>query len=61
MKVSLKSDKNNGYLCRPMCIYNISLNSSKSEIFQTKVVEKMKTHFVLGNFLFQNRAIYEIM
>jgi len=31
-------------------------------MFQTLVVEKIKTHFVLNNFLFfQNLAVYEIM
>ena len=32
-------------------------------MFQTKVVEKIKTHFVFNNFIiifFFNRAIYEI-
>jgi len=29
-------------------------------IFQTKFIEKIKTHFVL-NLFFQNRAVYEIM
>jgi hypothetical protein len=58
--VSLKSDKNNGYFTsRPIYIFDhISLNSS----FQTKVVEKIKTHFVLNNFFFsENCAVYEIM
>jgi hypothetical protein len=31
------------------------------EMFQTKVVEKMKTHLVFSNFFFENRAVYEIM
>jgi hypothetical protein len=26
-----------------------------------KVVEKIETHFVFSNFLFENRAVYEIM
>jgi hypothetical protein len=31
-------------------------------MFHTKVVEKMKTHFVFKNFLFfENRGVYEIM
>jgi len=30
-------------------------------MFQTKLVEKIKTHFVFRNFFFENRAIYEIM
>jgi hypothetical protein len=30
------------------------------EIFQTKVLENIKTHFVFNN-LFENRAVYETM
>ena len=30
-------------------------------MFQTKVVEKIKTHFVFSNFFFENRAVYEIL
>jgi hypothetical protein len=31
-------------------------------MFHTKVVEKIKTHFMLNNFLFfENRSVYEIM
>ena len=30
-------------------------------MFQTKVVEKLETHFVFGNFSFENRAIYEVL
>jgi hypothetical protein len=30
-------------------------------MFQTKVVEKIKTHFVFGNFFLKKCAIYEIM
>jgi hypothetical protein len=30
-------------------------------MFHTKVVEKIKTHFVFSNFFFENRAVYEIM
>jgi hypothetical protein len=30
-------------------------------MFHTKVVEKIKTHFVFKNFFFENRAVYEIM
>jgi hypothetical protein len=28
--------------------------------FQTKVVEKSKTHILCSNFYFENRAVYEI-
>jgi hypothetical protein len=30
-------------------------------MFQTKVVEKIKTHFLISNFFFDNRAVYETM
>jgi hypothetical protein len=30
------------------------------EMFQTKVVEKIKTHFVFQNVYYENRAVYEI-
>jgi len=33
----------------------------RTKVFQTKVVEKIETHFVFNNFFFQNRAVYEIM
>jgi hypothetical protein len=31
------------------------------EMFQTKVVEKIKTHFMFNNLLFESHAIYEVM
>jgi len=31
------------------------------EMFQTKLVEKIKTHFLIGNFFFETRAFYEKM
>jgi hypothetical protein len=31
------------------------------EMFQTNVVEGIKTHFVFNIFFFENRAVYEIM
>jgi len=30
-------------------------------MFQTKVAEKIKTHFVFNNFFYENRAFYVIM
>jgi hypothetical protein len=30
-------------------------------MFQTKVVEKIKTHFMFNNFFSESRAVYEIM
>ena len=31
------------------------------EMFQTKVVQKIKTHFMFNNFFIQNQAVYEII
>ena len=31
------------------------------EMFHTKVVERIKTHFMFNNFSIYNRAVYEIM
>jgi hypothetical protein len=31
------------------------------EMFQTKFVEKIKTHLIYVNFFFENRAVYEII
>ena len=31
------------------------------EMLQTKVVEKIKTHFMFNDFFFENHAVYEIM
>jgi hypothetical protein len=47
-KVSLKSNKNNGHFTRKP-IYNfdhIALSSENEKMFQTKVVEKIKTHIL---------------
>ena len=30
-------------------------------MFQTKVVKKMKTHFMFNNVFFENRAVYELI
>ena len=30
-------------------------------MFQTKVVKKIKTHFMFNNFFFENRAVYMIV
>jgi hypothetical protein len=64
IQVSLKSDKNNGYLTwGPIYIFDhISRNSSLNEVFQTKVVEKIKTHILCSvTFIFfESRAVYEI-
>jgi hypothetical protein len=30
-------------------------------MFETKVVEKIKTHFMFNNFFSENRAVYVIM
>ena len=31
------------------------------EIFRTKYVQKIKTHFIFNDFFFENRAVYKIM
>jgi hypothetical protein len=31
------------------------------EMFQTKVIYKIKTHFMFNNFFSENRTVYEIM
>ena len=65
IQVSLKSEKNNVYFTwRPIHIlYRISLISSYNEMFQTKAVEKIKTHILcsLTFLFFENRAVYEIV
>ena len=64
VQVSIKSDKNTGYFTwwPKYIFYHISPISSEREIFQTKVVEKIKTHILCSvTFLFENRAVYEIM
>ena len=30
-------------------------------MFQTKVIEKIKTHFMINNFFPENRAVYELV
>jgi len=64
IQVSLQSDKNNGYFTRRTIYiyYHISLSSSQNaKMFQTKIVEKIKTHILCSIKFFENRAIYEIM
>ena len=64
IQVSLKSDKNKGYFTwRPTYIFLSYLAHFflEWEMFQTKVVEKIKTHFMFSIFFFENRAVYEIM
>ena len=58
IQVSLKSDKNNGYFTWSPIYISLSYLAQFFlgwEMFQAKVVEKIKTHF------FENRAVYEIM
>jgi len=60
----LQSEKNQGYcVWRPMFIYcKILLKSFlESKAFQTKFVEKIKTHFHIRYFFLTNRAVFEIM
>jgi len=58
--------KNIKFIWRPLYIYDTLLIFFfiflEWEMFQTKIVEKMKTHIMLSNFFFfKNDAIYEIM
>jgi len=65
IKVSLKSDKNNGTSHGAQYAFFLSLLaqfSLESEMFQTKVVEKIKTHISCSKLLFfESHAVYEIM
>jgi len=64
---SLKSDKSNGYFTRRPINFLSYLAQFflESEIFQTKFVEKIKTHFMFSNFfpkpfrLWDNAEIYK--
>jgi hypothetical protein len=46
-----------------MCIYDsyLAVLFLKLEIFQTRVAEKIKTHFMLNKFFSENRTFYEII
>jgi hypothetical protein len=57
--VSLKSEKNNWYFIRK---YYLAEFFIQYEMFQTKVVEKVKTHALHSvTFSSENRAVYEVM
>ena len=60
VQVLFKSDTNNGYITRRLIPFLSYLAQFlKCEIFQTKVIEKIKTHFFFSN-VFKN-CVYEIM
>jgi hypothetical protein len=63
IQVSLKLDKDNGYFTwRTIYIFDhTSLTSSLSDMFQTKVVVKIKTNFMFNHFFSENLAFCEIM
>jgi hypothetical protein len=64
IQVLLKSDNNNRYFTwRPIQISDhISLSSSYNDkCFIQSCRENQNTHFVFGNFVFDNRAVCEIM
>ena len=53
IRVSLQSDKNNGYFTRRTIYIFLSYLAQlflEWEMFQTKVIQKIKTHFVFNNF-----------
>ena len=63
IRVSSKSEKNNGYFTwRSVCIFIIS----RSDLLRignvsNKIVEKIKTHILRSVTFFENPAVYEIM
>jgi len=60
-QVSLKSDKNNRYLkTNPHFWSYLAQFFVECELFQTNVVEEIKTHFMFNNF-FLSKTMYEIM
>ena len=64
IQASLKSDRNNRHFTwRPIYICDLScLILLEWEIFQTRLVEKIKTHILCSiNSFFENRAVYGIM
>jgi hypothetical protein len=63
IQVSLNSDKNNGsFTWRCFRIYDYLENFFlECEMFWTKVVEKIKTHFMINNSFPENRTVYETM
>jgi hypothetical protein len=63
IQVSLKSVKNNGYFTwRPIKIFLSYLAQFywEWEMFQKKIVEKIKTHVICSVTFLENRAVYEI-
>jgi len=54
IQVSVRPGKNNGYcIWRPMHVYDsILLGYSSNEMFQSEVVEKIKTRFLFSNLFF---------
>ena len=53
IQVSLQLDKKSGYLTwKPVHILIIFCSVYRRMMFQAKVVEKIKTHFMLNNFFF---------
>ena len=48
LRVSLQSDKNKWYFTWiSLYVYDIPLNSPQGEMFQTEVVDKIKTHILI--------------
>jgi hypothetical protein len=63
-QISLKSDKINRYFAwRPKYIRdNISVNSSQNDkCFRQICTQNQNTHFVVNNFFFSKKVVYEIM
>jgi len=55
IQVSLKSDRNKGYFTYLAQLF------LEREMFQTKVVEKIKTHFMFHNFLRKSCHLWDNM
>jgi hypothetical protein len=62
IQISLKSDKIDGTLHECHCTFFIIYRSFRFRMmFQTKVLETIKTHILYSIFFFENRAVYKIM
>ena len=59
----IKTNKNNGqFTWKPIYIVDhISFSSSEREMFQTKVLEKIRKHILCSITFFENRVVREIM
>ena len=63
IRLSLKSDKNNGYFYEDLCTFMISVSIllRKRNVLEEIWRENQNSHFVFNNFYSANRAVYEMM